>query len=196
MSSVPPGPFSWDKVIRAVEKVRERLLRATSALDQAGLPYAVTEGNAVAVWVARIDEGAVPTTPDVDVLLRRSDLEAAGTALTAAGFLHAEVNGMTTFLDGPRATPRDAVHILFANEKVLPQDLLPAADVSESEPSASFRVVKLDALVRMKLTSYRRKDRVHLRDLLDVGLIDASWPARFPPELAARLQQLIDDPNG
>ena len=40
----------------------------------------------------------------------------------------------------------------------------------------------------MKLTSFRDKDRTHLRDLIDVGLLDATWPARFPPELAARLQ--------
>jgi len=36
----------------------------------------------------------------------------------------------------------------------------------------SFRVLSLEALVRMKLTSYRDKDRMHLRDMLDVGLID------------------------
>ena len=54
----------------------------------------------------------------------------------------------------------------------------------------------LDALVRMKLTSYRDKDRTHLRDMLDVGLIDQSWVGRLPPELAARLQALIDNPEG
>ncbi len=41
-------PFSLDRMVRAVEKVRERLLRATGALDAAGLPYAVIGGNAVA----------------------------------------------------------------------------------------------------------------------------------------------------
>ncbi len=59
-----------------------------------------------------------------------------------------------------------------------------------------FRVVALESLVRMKRTSYRRKDQVHLTDLLGVGLIDASWVARFPPELAGRLQHLIDTPEG
>jgi hypothetical protein len=39
---------------RAVAKVRERLLRATAALNQAGIPYAVVGGNAVASWVANI----------------------------------------------------------------------------------------------------------------------------------------------
>jgi hypothetical protein len=48
----------------------------------------------------------------------------------------------------------------------------------------------------MKLTSYRDKDRTHLRDMIDVGLIDASWPARFAPELGARLQAILDTPEG
>jgi hypothetical protein len=48
----------------------------------------------------------------------------------------------------------------------------------------------------MKLTSWRLKDRVHLIDMIQVGLLDASWPARLPPPLAARLQELLDNPNG
>jgi hypothetical protein len=56
--------------------------------------------------------------------------------------------------------------------------------------------VSLEALVCMKLNSFRLKDRVHLLDMIGVGLLDQSWPARLPPELAARLQQLLDNPNG
>ena len=48
-----------DRMERAVAKVRERLLRATAALNQAGVSYAVVGGNAVASWVATVDEGAV-----------------------------------------------------------------------------------------------------------------------------------------
>src|SRR5271167_124119 len=45
-----------DRMERAVAKVRERLLRATAALNQAGVPYAVVGGNAVASWVATIND--------------------------------------------------------------------------------------------------------------------------------------------
>ena len=48
----------------------------------------------------------------------------------------------------------------------------------------------------MKLTSFRRKDQVHLLDMISVNLIDETWPDRFPNELAARLQELLDDPDG
>jgi hypothetical protein len=53
-----------------------------------------------------------------------------------------------------------------------------------------------EALVRMKLTSFRDKDRTHLRDLIEVGLVDASWVSRLPSELGARLRHLLDNPEG
>lgn len=51
-----------ERMVRAVEKVRERLARATSALEKAKVPYAVVGGNAIAVWVATVDEAAVRNT--------------------------------------------------------------------------------------------------------------------------------------
>jgi hypothetical protein len=192
------GEFSLERMVRAVEKVRERLLRATAVLEQAGIPYAVAGGNAVAAWVSRVDEGGVRNTQDVDVVLRRSDLTAAVAAFEAAGFHHTQIMGIEVFLDRPDAKPRDSVHIIFAQEKVKPGDEAPTPDVdeSESEMTNRYRVIALEPLVRMKLTAFRLKDRVHLLDMIGVGLIDATWPARFPPPLAARLQELLDHPDG
>lgn len=196
MSRLPLGDVSWERMIRAVEKVKERLLRAAAALEKAGVPYAVVGGNAVAAWVSRVDEAAVRNTQDVDFLLRRADLDAAEAALKPAGFIRRHVKSIDMFLDGPNAKARDAVHILFAGEKVRPESVYPSPDVTESEATPGFRVVTLDALVRMKLTSFRDKDRTHLRDMLEVGLIDQAWCDRLPGELASRLQELIDNPEG
>lgn len=186
----------WERVAKAVEEVRERLRRATDVLNRAGIPYAVVGGNAVAEWVGRADPAAVRTTKDVNILLRRADLPAATAAMEAAGFVYRHVKSIDMFLDGPDTKARDAVPVVFAGEKVKADSLVEAPDVTESVPAAGFRVVSLEPLVRMKLTAYRDKDRTHLRDLLDVELIDATWLARLPPELAARLQALIDDPDG
>lgn len=127
------GEVSWERMIRAVEKVRDRLLRASRALEAAGVPYAVVGGN--------------------------------------------------------------AVRVVFAGEKVRDDALFPSPDVSESESAEQFRIVTLDALVRMKLTSYRDNDRTHLRDMIEVGLIDNSWLVRLPGELASRLQFLLELPE-
>jgi hypothetical protein len=184
-------------MVRAVEKVKQRLLRAARALEKARVPYAVIGGNAVAAWVSRVDEAAVRNTQDVDVLLRRSDLDAATAALAEDGFVRRHVASIDLFLDGPQAKARDALHVVFAGEKVRPEYVLPAPDVTEIDPAmGSFKVLTLEALVRMKLTSFRRKDQVHLQDMLEVGLIDTTWLPRLPPELAARLQHLIDTPEG
>jgi hypothetical protein len=185
-----------DRMVSAVEKVRERLLRATAALDRAGVLYAVVGGNAVASWVASMDEAAVRNTRDVDILLRREDLARASAVLEGEGFVYRHVRGVDMFLDGPDTKARDAVHVLFAGEKVHPNDFLPAPDISEGERAAFFRVLSLEALVRVKLNVFRTKDQMHLRDMLDVGLIDAFWTSRYPPELADRLQLLIDTPEG
>jgi hypothetical protein len=128
--------------------------------------------------------------------LRRSDFPAAKTALEAAGFVYRHVKSVDMFLDGPEAKARDAVHVLFAGEKVSSSDLVAAPDVSESEIVEDHRTLTLEALVRMKLTSFRRKDQMHLLDMIDVELVDESWCGRLPPELAARLKELLDNPNG
>ena len=179
-----------------MEKVRSRLLRAAQALENAGIAYAVAGGNAVAAWVSRVDEAAVRNTRDVDVLLRRSDFAAARAALESSGFVYRHVASVDIFLDGPDASARDAVHIVFAGEWVRPHELLPNPDVTESVRAESFSILTLEALVRIKLTAYLDKDRTHLRDLIDVGLIGPDWVRRFADELGARLQQLIDTPEG
>ena len=183
-------------MIEAVEAVRERALRATKALRDAGVPYAVAGGNAVAAWVARVDRAAVRNTQDVDILVQRSDFDAVKQALESVGFVYHQVMGVDCFFDGPEGSPRDAVHLLYAGEKVRPDDATPSADVSEVEHADDYDVLTLQALVQMKLNSFRRKDQVHLLDLLDMGLIDATWLSSLLPEHAERLQQLIDTPDG
>ena len=196
MSVATYAEVSWERMSNAVENVRRRLLSAASALALAKVPYAVAGGNAVAAWVSRVDEAAVRNTQDVDIILRRADLSAARIALEQAGFVYHHAASIDMFLDGPDAKARDAVHIVFAAEKVRADYVAAAPDVSESEATETFRLLSLAALVRMKLTSFRDKDRVHLRDLMDVGLIDASWLEQVPTLLRSRLQELLDNPEG
>jgi hypothetical protein len=86
-STVTMGWEVLDRMERAVAKVRDRLLRATAALNQAGIPYAVVGGHAVASWVTTVDEGAVRNTRDIDLLVRREDLAVITATLERAGFV-------------------------------------------------------------------------------------------------------------
>ena len=185
----------------AVEKVRRRLLRAAAALNAAGVPYAVVGGNAVAAWVSRVEEAAVRNTRDVDLLLRRADLPAATAALESAGFRHRRIallgraGALDVFLDGPESKVGDGVHVVFAGEKTRSDQPEPNAGLEESEDAGEFRLISLAALVRMKLSAFRDKDRVHLRDLISVGLIDESWLPRLPASLRGRLQEIFNTPR-
>ncbi len=195
-------PVSWQRMAEGIENVKNRLDRAAAALGAVGVRYAVVGGNAVAAWVSRVDVTAVRNTRDVDILLRRQDMELARVALEAAGFVHRRVASlgkaaaMDVFLDGPEAKVRDAVHILWAGEKAVPDAIAPTPELLETEAGDGFELIPLEDLVRMKLISFRDKDRMHLRDLLSVGLVDESWPARFPEALSGRLQLILDDPEG
>jgi hypothetical protein len=85
---------------------------------------------------------------------------------------------------------------LWAGQKVRESYVSPTPMPHHSTKMSGKRVVDLVELVRMKLNSYRRKDQVHLLDLIGVGLIDSAWPEKFEAPLDQRLQALIDDPDG
>ncbi len=196
------SPVSWQRMAEGIDNVKSRLDRAAKALSDAGVKYAVVGGNAVAAWVSRVDVAAVRNTRDVDIMLRREDMSHAQAALEAAGFVHRRVASlgkaaaMDVFLDGPEAKVRDAVHILWAGEKAVPDAIEPTPELVGTEPGDGFELIPLEDLVRMKLTSFRDKDRMHLRDLASVGLVDATWPGQFPQVLGERLQRILDDPEG
>lgn len=195
MISRPLHDFSWERMVAAVDAVRERACRAATALQQAGIPYMMVGGHAVASWVARVDPEAVRNTKDVDLLVRRGDFSRLLAALESVGFVHHHVNGIDVFLDGPEGSVRSGVHVVFAGELVRPGELALSPDVTESEPGADFAVPTLDALVRMKLTSFRLHDKVHLLDLIGVGLVDESWVERMSPELGLRLREVLESPD-
>ena len=189
------GDELWKRMNRAVEKIQERLEKTAATLEAAQIPYAIIGGNAVRAWVAQADEAAVRTTRDVDILLVREDLPRAIIAMEKVGFVYRVGMGIPMFMDGPTAKARDAVHVLFANERVRPSDVIPTPEIHEAELINSIRTLTLEALVRMKLNVFRRKDQMHLIDMLDVELIDVHWLKRLPPELAVRLKELIDNPE-
>ena len=190
------GDELWSRIERAVEKVRERLRRVTKALNEAEIPYAVVGGNAVQHWVAQVDESVVRNTRDVDIILNGPDLDRAIVALEQVGFIYRRAASVSMFLDGPDAKARDAVHVVFAGQKVRQEYPEPVPGIDDFELMEDTKTLPLEALVKMKLTSYRRKDQVHILDMISIGIIDETWLSRFSPELQQRLQELLDDPDG
>jgi hypothetical protein len=189
------GEELWDRMERAVEKVNERLRKTVKILEAAQVPYAVVGGHAVRAWVAQVDEAALRTTQDVDILVRPADLPAMISAMTAAGFHHRQTTGLDMFVEQPNASARDAVHVLLVGNVEKPGSE-PNPDIEPWVQTNDLRAIALETLVRMKLNAYRDKDRVHLRDMISLGLIDQSWLERYPEHLRSRLEQLLNDPDG
>ncbi|RYG26685.1 hypothetical protein EON82_02430 [bacterium] len=181
---------------RAVLKVEERMRRASSGLGQAGIPFAVVGGNAIAAWVGSVDEAEMRNTRDVDIMVRRGDFERVKQALTEAGFFYRRAAGIDLFLDEENGKAADGVHIVYAGEMVRPHEPAANPDVSDVETVRGVPALALLPLVQIKLTAFRRKDQVHLLDLIRVGLVDETWLSRLPAPLADRLQELLNDPDG
>ena len=186
----------FERMYRAVELVKQRLDRTCIALRNARVPYAVIGGNAVAAWVATIDDGAVRNTRDVDILLREQDLNLATIALASAGFVRDSVMDVIVFLDGPNGKPSQGIHVLFAERKVRDEYATATPRIDQAVDIEGRSIIELTALVEMKLNSFRRKDQTHLMDMIQIGLIDSTWPERFATNLGNRLQELLDDPEG
>jgi hypothetical protein len=162
---------AYSEFVMAMERVEQRLRLATEALDAARIPYAVVGGNAVAAWIAQVDPAATRTTKDRDILVRRADLDSVTRALTALGLIREDLRSLVMFVDPAEPSRRSGVRLFWAGEKVRPSYPHAAPDVTEARrPAGSFAVLDLPALLRMKLTSLRDIDRVHIADLLSVGL--------------------------
>ena len=177
----------------ALDDVTDRLRRIAQALNGKSVPYAVVGGQAVALWVATREPAAVRTTKDVDLLVRREDLPQARAAALSVEMDYFEVLGVGMFLDRKDPNPRHAVHLVWAGEKVRPEYEWPSPTIDEQGEIAGIHTVSLPGLVRMRLMSNRDQDRVHLRDMIDVGLVGRDLVAELPPDLAARLEALLTE---
>ncbi|MBC7855519.1 MAG: hypothetical protein IAF94_18985 [Pirellulaceae bacterium] len=185
---------------RALELVELRCDRIVTALASARIPYAIIGGQAVKHWVESVDEGAGRNTPNTDALICRADVARAISALCEARFDCCEEKGHIKLKDRDRPTESKLVpvdgFILIEGERFRDDDLEVAPQVTDCIESPRFRFLLLEPLVKMKLVRFRIVDRVHFRDLMGVGLVDETWPEKFPAELACRLKEVLDDPIG
>ncbi len=175
----------------AMEQVERRLRKVTAALEEAGIRHALIGGNAVAIWIAKADPSATRTTKDVDLLVERRDLDRIDRVMRGLGFEKHELRRLVLFVEREAPSRRSGVHLVWAGEKVLPSYSHAAPSLAEAirDPEGLW-VLDLPALVRMKLTSLRDIDRVHIADLLRVDLISQKLRASLPPDLRGRLEDI------
>jgi hypothetical protein len=174
-----------------VDQLFQLLGRVARALADAGIEYRVVGGVAVFLHVAGRDPLAARSTRDIDLAVDRAQLAAIARAVSAIGLEHRHAAGIGMLVDAREPSARSAVHLVFVREKVRPDYLEAVPDFSQPVRTAEgVLLAPVADLVRMKLTSFRLKDRVHLQDLDAVGLITVEVEGTLPPRLRERLREL------
>jgi hypothetical protein len=182
----------WTTRQMALDKIQARLQRITAALGSAGVPYAVVGGHAVASWVSMRDPAAVRTTKDVNLLVQRDHLPQIQAAAATCDLSYTEVLGVAMLVERSNPNPKEAVHLIWAGEKVRAEHLFPPPSLDDREElSSNMTVLGLLPLIRMKLQSGRNRDLTHIEDMIEVGLIDRSILSQLPQELAKVLEPLL-----
>jgi hypothetical protein len=167
------------------------MTRMAAGFDEAGIPYQVIGGVAVYLHVDARDPLAARLTRDVDSAVRRQDLERIAIALAPYGFKLRHVAGVDMLVDANAPSARSAVQLVMTGEKVRRDYVEPVPDF-DREPAnfSGIRIAPVEHIVRMKLTSNRLKDKVHIQDLDKVGLITPEIEAQLSPVLKARLDEI------
>ena len=171
----------------------DMLHRFSQPLRHAGIPHELVGGLAVYLYVEEVDPKAGALTRDVDVMVRREDLERIIEAAASSGFRYRHAAGLDMLMYGDSVRAADAVHLLFAGERAKPTqttlnpDLNPVHKVIEG---LNVYVVPVADLLTMKLGANRDKDRVHVRGLDATGLITPEMADALPAELRARLDNI------
>ncbi len=169
------------------------LERIAVPLAGAGIPYEVIGGMAVMVHVNRVEPSAVRNTKDIDIMVRREDLERIKEVALRHGFTFRHVRGVDMPLPEGETKARNAVHLVFSGEKVKATQAVPnppLAPESIAIHEVDVAVIPVADLVRMKLSNNRDIDRVHVRDLDEVGLVTPEVEEALPAVLRERLAEL------
>ncbi|HML17481.1 MAG TPA: hypothetical protein VK419_10665 [Bryobacteraceae bacterium] len=174
-----------------VERISDVAVRIATALENAGVPYRVIGGFAIFSYVDQIDPLKARLTRDIDMMVDRRDLERIARTVESCGFVYRHVAGADMLLDAHEPKARNAVHLVFAREKVRPEYVEPMPDFSApARTGHGILLASVADLVRMKLTSFRMKDRVHIQDMDSVGLITPEIEASLSDTLRGRLAEV------
>ncbi len=169
------------------------LQKLSLPLEEAGVPHELVGGLAVFLHVENADSTHSSLTRDIDLMIRREDMGRVVAIAEEHGFRFRHSEGLDMLLYGETNSARNAVHLLFSGERVKETQL-------EAHPSIrpvraglhgqDFLVIPVVDLVRMKLCSYRDKDRVHVRGMEAAGLITEEVERELGDELRARLRHI------
>ena len=148
------------------------LHKITDTLSIEGISYELIGGLAVLVHVEEANPEYTTLTRDVDLMVCRSDLERIKEIDAKNGF---------------------RFRLVFSGERVRPEQAMPNPPIAPEKKrihGKEIMIIPVPDLLRMKLSSYRDKDRVHVRSMDAAGLITPETEGKLSNDLLARLQHV------
>jgi len=94
------------------------LHRIADSLSSDQIPYEVVGGLAVLIHVEEASPEHAALTRDVDLMVRRADLERIKSAAAADGFRFRHVAGVDMLVYGDTPSVKNAVRLLFSEERI------------------------------------------------------------------------------
>ena len=175
---------------KRVEQLFNLAAKVEQAFSAAGLDYRVAGGLAAYLYVEESEPEAGRLTKDIEIAVRREDLDRIAKAVEPFGLQYRHVAGVDMLIQADKPSVHRAVHLVFAGERVRPDYPEAAPPLRPARVIQGIRLVPLADLVRMKLTSFRLRDQTHVKDLDEVGLITPEIEAELSPILCDRLAQV------
>lgn len=171
--------------------------RVCHVLNEAGIEYRVVGGLAALFHVESRDPLAARLTKGVDLAVDRADLPRIADAVRNLGLEYRHVAGVDMLVDRESPKARTGIRLLFAGEKVRPQDLEPVPRLTvPTVTEAGILLVAAAELVRMKLISFRQRDKTHIIDMDSVGLITPEIESGLSEALQERLEKVRAEERG
>jgi hypothetical protein len=175
---------------KRVDQLFDLAKRVETAFSSTGLEYRVVGGLATYLYVEEREPDAGRLTKDIDIAVRREDLQAIAKAVEPFGLQYRHVAGVDMLVQAAEPSARRAVHLVFTGEKVRREYPEPTPELGPCRTIQGVRLIPLVDLIRMKLTSFRAKDEAHLKDLDEAGLITVEVEAELSTVLRERLAQV------
>jgi len=172
---------------KRVEQLFDLARRIEQAFASAGLEYRVVGGLAAYLYVEESEPDAGRLTKDIDIVVRREDLEKISRAVAPFGLEYRHAAGVDVLVQVGEPSARRGIQLVFSGEKVRQEYPEPAPELGPCRTVQGIRLIPLADLVRMKLTSFRLKDQVHLKDLDEAGLITPEIEGGLSTMLRERL---------
>ena len=119
--------------------------------SSAGLEYRVIGDLAAYLYVEEVEPDAGRLTKDIDIAVRREDLERIAKAAEPFGLRHRHAGGVDMLVQADQPSARRAIHLVFTGERVRLRDSIKCTPVARLQVIVARDIAECVEMERVKL---------------------------------------------